>query len=175
MLRPGRGVTISATVLLAVIVTGLAFAVLKVWSSRGNELSTPSWTASILLVLMAAAVLAAGYDIRRYQRGESRRMPSPLRARRTLVAAQASALTGAAMIGWYLAQVLVIAPNADVPTQRSHLLISLATAGAALLLSIAGLVAQWMCRIPPEDDDTKTVPRSRRSGRTTSAWSRDSR
>lgn len=174
MLRPGRGVTISATALVAVVVTGLAFLALKLWIAAGNNLSDPSWSAAILLVVMALAVLAAGYDIRRYQHGESRRVPSPLRARRTLVAAQASALAGAAMVGWYLAQVLVIVPNADVPTQRSHLLVYLGTAGAALLFAIAGLVAQWMCRIPPEDDDRAAARGRRGSGRASNAWSRNS-
>ena len=63
---------------------------------------------------------------RRFLRGEATRPLSPLRAMRTLVLAQAAALTGALVAGWYAAQALVLLPDADVDSVRAAMLRSLA-------------------------------------------------
>ena len=67
--------------------------------------------------------------------------------------AQAAALGGAALLGWYLANALVHAPVADVPSQRVQLVWGLVHAVAALVLSVSGYVGQAWCRIPPTEHD----------------------
>ena len=66
---------------------------------------------------------------------------------RTLVLAQAAALTGALVTGWYAAQVLVLLPDFDVDSQRTLGVRAAALAAGGVLLAIAGLVAQGMCRV----------------------------
>lgn len=152
MLREGRGVTVSLTALTTLIVGMLSYGALKLWTDAGHEPPETSWLAVVLLVLLAIVVLLAGWEIRRYLRGESTRMPSPMRARRSLVAGQASALAGGAVLGGYLAQALILLPNADVDSVRADLLRALALAAGGVLLAVAGLLTQTMCRISHDDD-----------------------
>jgi hypothetical protein len=82
-----------------------------------------------------------------------RRRVAPQRARGTLVAAQSAALGGAVLLGWYVGNALMHLPDSDVVSVRLLLLRAAVSAGAALLLTLAGLLAQAWCRIPPGDDD----------------------
>lgn len=156
MLTDGSGITARLTAAVAVVFGALAWVGLTLWVNGGREFAKPSWLGIVVLALMAAVMLVAGLDIRRYLRGRATRAPSPLRGRRTLVAAQASALGGAVITGWYSAQAVILLPNADVPSVRSDLWLTLGLIGGAVLLAVAGLLAQGMCRIPRQrgkDDD----------------------
>lgn len=152
-----QGVTVRFTLGVLVVVGALSWVVLTLWVNGGRALPHTSWIGIVVMVLMALAVLAAAWDIRRYLRGRSRRMPSPQRGRRTLVAAQACALGGSAVLGWYLAQVVLLLPDTDVPSVRGHLWFVLGLIGASAVLWVAGLRAQAWCRIPDprrhDDDD----------------------
>jgi Na+/proline symporter len=113
----------------------------------------PSWGALVLLVFMAAGVFFAGLPVRRFLRGRAKKSLNPLRAMRTLVLAQAAALTGALVAGWYVAQVLVLLPDFDVHSLRSLGLRVAALAAGGVLLATAGLVAQAMCRVDGDHPD----------------------
>lgn len=114
-----------------------------------------SWLGLVPLVAVTMLVLVMGWQIRRYVLGRTTVRPSPQRGRGTLVGAQAAALGGAALLGWYLANALVHLPIADVPSHQTQLVWGLVHAGAALVLSVVGFLAQHWCRIPPEDDDDR--------------------
>lgn len=146
--RPGA-------VALLVLVSGVGcWVLLDLWRRWGNELPHLPWVGLLPLSVLVLAVLAGGWQVRRYLAGEGHgRRPSPQRARGTLVAAQASALGGGALLGWYLANVLVHLPNADVPSVRDALWRALVSAGVALALALAGLLVQHWCRLPPTEDD----------------------
>src|SRR5699024_11158697 len=98
----------------------------------------------------------------RHQEDSTSRPPqrvSPERARGTLVAAQAAALGGGALLGWYLAIALLQLSNADVASVRSMVIRAAVSAAVALLLALAGLVGQHWCRLPPgENDDEDDDP-----------------
>jgi hypothetical protein len=140
---------------------------LVLWRNSGRELPLLPWLALVPLLLLSAVVLLAGWQVRRSvqeptARTDDRRRParqgprpeiSPERARGTLVAAQASALGGAGLAGWYLANALLALPNADVTSVRSLLVRALVSAAGAGVLAVSGMVAQWMCRVPPSDDE----------------------
>jgi hypothetical protein len=67
--------------------------------------------------------------------------------------AQAAALAGAAIAGWYVAQVVLLLPDADVPSQRLQMLVLGILALAAAGLAAIGLLVQKWCRLdePPTD------------------------
>jgi len=152
MVRDGRGVSIRLVLLLGLAVTAIAYPGLRVWTGRGHELPPASWGAAIVLVFMACGVFFAGLPIRRFLRGQARKPLNPLRAMRTLVLAQAAALTGALVAGWYLAQVIVVVPNLDIDSVRVVAARLGALSAAAALMAIAGLVAQAMCRVDWGDE-----------------------
>lgn len=147
MVRDGRGVSIRLVLLLGLAVTAIAYPGLRVWVGQGHELPPASWGAVIVLVFMAGGVFFAGLPIRRFLRGQAKKPLNPLRAMRTLVLAQAAALTGAMVAGWYLAQVVALLPNLDIDSVRAVAVRLGALSAAAVLMAIAGLVAQAMCRI----------------------------
>jgi hypothetical protein len=151
MVRDGRGVSIRLVLLLGLAVTAIAYPGLRVWTGRGHELPPASWGAVVVLVFMAGGVFFAGLPIRRFLRGQAKKPFNPLRAMRTLVLAQAAALTGALVAGWYLAQVIVVVPNLDIDSVRVVAVRLGALSAAAALMAIAGLVAQAMCRVDGGD------------------------
>ena len=153
MVRDGRGITLPLALLVAVLSTAVAWIGLSLWVGSGHALPGASWGGAMLIVFMAVGVYCAGLPVRRFLRGEATRPLSPLRAMRTLVLAQAAALTGALVAGWYAAQALVLLPDADVPTVRAAMFRSLAVCASAALMIAAGLLVQAMCRLDDTDDE----------------------
>ena len=157
MLTGGKGVTIRLVLFLGLVVTAFAYLGFRIWTSQGHELPPASWAALIVLVFMACGVFFAGLPVRRFLRGWSKKTLNPIRAMRTVVLAQASALTGALVAGWYLAQILVVLPDGDVASVRSLMWRLAALAAGGVLMVVAGLVVQGMCRVDkdhrePESD-----------------------
>jgi len=151
MVSGGRGVSIRLILMLGLVATAFAYLALRIWTGQGGTLPAASWGALIVLVFMSCGVLFAGLPVRRFLRGQASKPLNPIRAMRTLVLAQASALTGALITGWYLAQVLVLLPDVDVPSQRALAFrLAVMAAGGALMVT-AGLVVQSMCRVDKGD------------------------
>ena len=148
-----EGLTWKHATTAAAVVLVPAYAVLRWWSESGRSMPQNSWFAVAIIVLMAVAILVAAREIQRYVKGESTVVPTPQRARRTLVGAQATIVGGGAAAGWYLAQAFVHLPNADVDSIRSALIRASVLFVVSAGLSVAGLVAQAWCKNPPEDDD----------------------
>jgi hypothetical protein len=147
MVRDGRGVSAGLVLLLGLVATVLSYLGLHIWTGQGHLLPAVSWSALIVLVFMSCGVFFAGLPVRRFLRGQARKPLNPMRAMRTLVLAQAAALTGALVTGWYAAQVMVLLPDFDVDSQRTIGVRTAAVAAGGVLLAIAGLVAQAMCRV----------------------------
>lgn len=150
MVRDGRGVSTRLVLLLGLVVTAFAYLGLRIWTGQG--LPEASWGAVIVLVFMACGVFFAGLPVRRYLRGQAKKTLNPVRAMRTLVLAQAAALTGAVVTGWYLAQILVLLPLFDVESRRTAAVRLAALAAGGVLMAIAGMLAQAMCRVDKSDD-----------------------
>jgi Protein of unknown function (DUF3180) len=155
VVRGGRGVPIRLVLLVGLAVAVMAYPGLRVWIGRGHELPPTSWASVIVLVFMAFGVFFAALPIRRFLRGQAKKPLNPVRAMRTLVLAQAAALTGALVAGWYLAQVLVLWPDLDVGSVRAVAVRLAALAAGGVLLATAGLLAQAMCRVDKVDKSDK--------------------
>jgi hypothetical protein len=147
MLRDGRGVTIRLVLLLSVVVAGFSYLLLRLWTGHGGALPPSSWGGLIVLVFMAFGVFFAGLPVRRFLHGQATKPLNPMRAMRTLVLAQACALTGAVVTGWYVAQVLVLLPDLDVSSRRTLAVRLAALAAGGVLMVVAGLAVQAMCRV----------------------------
>ena len=158
MVRDGRGVSIRLLLLLALVVTAFAYLGLRIWTGQGGTLPQTSWGALIVLVFMAVGVFFAGLPVRRFLRGQAKKTLNPMRAMRTLVLAQAAALTGALVTGWYLAQVLVVLPYFDIASRRTVVIGLAALVAGGVLMSIAGLAAQAMCRVDKRNNDADQDP-----------------
>jgi hypothetical protein len=152
VLRDGRGVSIRLVLLFSAVAAGFSYVILRLWTDQGGALPPPSWGGLVVLVFMACGVVFAALPVRRFLRGHATKPLNPLRAMRTLVLAQASALTGALVTGWYVAQVLVLIPILDVPSRRAVAIRLAALAAGGVLMAVAGLLAQAMCRVDKDKD-----------------------
>ena len=146
------------TLLLVAAVTGIiGFAMFAVITRSGALVPRPSLLSGVLLVVMGGLVLWLARPVRRYLQGRATTSLDPLRAARTVVLAQAAALTGSAAAGWYLGQLVVVLTDLSLDANQGRLLPLGALVVAGVALAAAGLVAQRWCRIAPpdEDDDEK--------------------
>lgn len=154
------GLRVRWLITLAIAAATLGWGVLALVENGGGVVGRVAWPVAVTLVLLAAVVLWFGWAVRRYTQGR-RPSLSGLRAARTLVLAQSAALTGAALTGWYLAHVLLVAGDLDVAALRSKALWAGLAALAAVTLTVAGVVVERWCRVRGSDgDDDGTPPRS---------------
>lgn len=147
-----RRTPLTRLLVLAAVTTAVAWAGLRVAESRGAVVLPVPSLASLVMLFVAAVVLGLGWNVRQYARGKRPGL-DPLLAARTVVLATASAYTGAALVGWYAAQVLLTLGDLQIPARRDVAV----TAGAALLcaaaLAVLGLVVERWCEVSPPDDD----------------------
>jgi hypothetical protein len=139
-------------------VTIVAWSVLRLLESSGGVPLPLPWTALGGMLVIALAVLVAGWPVRRWTVGDRSRRLDALRAARTLVLARASAYSGAALVGFYVAQGLVVLPDVDVEPRQERLLLAGLATGCALVMVVAGLVVERWCRLPPPEDDDAPTP-----------------
>ena len=158
-LEPGvvtqpHGIRARVLVAVFVIVAGASWVALKLLSGGGRELPSTSWLAVFIFVALGLGLLVAGRPVKRLVAGRATRPLNPLYAARVLAMAQAAALTGAGIAGWYAAQILLLVPDADIPSQQLQILVlGILTLVAAGLAAI-GLVVQRWCRLDEPDPRT---------------------
>lgn len=147
----GVRVTTAAAVLAVV---GLASAGLWLWIGRGGRLvPVPPALAAVALVALTAIVLWFAWPVRRYLRTGGSHRIDPIRAARSVVLAQAGALTGAAAGGWYAGQAAAVAADLSLVANQNRLWRIALMVVLSLALAGGGLLAQRWCRIGPRPDD----------------------
>ncbi len=143
--------TSAAAIVVVAVVGGAAGWLLQVaLVSKGAPSFIPPPSFWSVLFLVAVALLALGWPIRRSMKGRVRRRVAPFYAMRVLVLAKASSLTGALLLGVGLVLV-VYAVSRTGSTATPAFPPSVLTAVAALVLGVAGLVVEGWCRVPPDD------------------------
>lgn len=158
MVSRADGIRIRVLVAVAVVVGGASWVVLKLLQGGGRDLPTTSWLAVFIFVALGLGLLLAGRPVKRLVAGRATRPVNPLYAARILAMAQAAALAGAAIVGWYLAQVILLLPDADIPSQQLQMLVLGVLALAAAGLAAVGLVVQKWCRIDEEPKNGQREP-----------------
>ena len=103
-MRPHSGIRVTTLVLAAVAMTVLAWLVLRLMASGGSPVPEPGWVGAAAMLFLGGGLLLAGWQVRKVRDGSPNPAVTPLRAARTLVLGQAGALTGAVLVGWYVAQ-----------------------------------------------------------------------
>jgi MFS family permease len=145
------GIRARVLVAVAVVVGGASWVVLKLLEDGGRALPSTSWLAVLIFVALGLGLLLAGRPVKRLLAGRAPRPVSPLYAARVLAMAQAAALAGAAFVGWYVAQILLLFPDADIPSQQQQILVLGVLALAAAGIAAIGLLVQRWCRLDEPD------------------------
>ena len=154
-LRPRHLLTIAAAAFLGAAV------VWNLYTRSGRLLPEPAWLTLVVVLVLAGLVLWGGWQVRAYQRGAVPKEFSVLRAARTLRLAQAASLTGAVVGGWFLGHLAILLPDRDLTPYSRQVLPLLLIIGSAVVLVVAGLVAQRWCRLPEDpngSDDSDGLP-----------------
>ncbi|WP_407320537.1 DUF3180 domain-containing protein [Isoptericola halotolerans] len=139
-------------VAVAATVAGVGALVLRLLESHRVYLPGAAWVEVFAIVLLAGLVLAAGWSVRAYLRGDKPDLDA-LRAARTFAMGKAAAYTGALLAGRYAAHVLVVLPELEVEARLDQAITSGVAALAAVALSTAGVLVEKFCQIPPPEDD----------------------
>jgi hypothetical protein len=144
------------TPLIGLGVAGLVIGFLVELGAAGAGLAVfiPPLSLPITLVAIAAIVIGFAIPIRRATHAKTRTRIDPFRAMRVAVLAKACSLSGALLTGSGIGVLAYLLSRSVLPASGSIWQAAAATLGAAILLA-AGLVAEYLCTLPPEDDDTK--------------------
>jgi hypothetical protein len=140
---------IIGAVLAGVLELGLAVS--------GKAIIVPPLTLAVTLAIFGAIIIAVAWPIRRAVVGKSTSRLDPFYALRVVMLAQASALGGALLVGAGVGVVIYLLSLPVVPSSSSIVLAFATIVGAAILLA-GGLIAEYMCRIPPRDDNDNDEP-----------------
>jgi hypothetical protein len=144
-----------ATVVLFGLVGAIAGFVLEVaLAAAGQPVMIPPYTLAVTLVAAAVIVVVLAVPIRRAIRGTSATRINPFRAMRVVVLAKASSLVGALIAG-FSAGVLVFLLTRPVVADVGSLWPGIVAALAGAVLLVAGLVAERLCTLPPDEPETK--------------------
>lgn len=137
--------------IVAVLVALAGWLLFRALASRSVVPPAVPWLVVAVEVVIAAIVLAMGWSVRQYLKGNKPDL-DPIRAARTAVLAKSSCYTGAVLAGWYGAQVLAVLGDLDVASQRARAAAAGVAVVGALVMAAVGLVVEWFCRIPPPED-----------------------
>lgn len=139
-------------VLLAAAGGGIGYLIDHLLTVGGRATFAPSEFLPVLLLLLAAAVLALAWPVRRSVRGQSRTRIDPFRATRAATLARASSLLGALMAG-FGSGLLVFLLSRPVGPQVGSVVAMAALVASSLVLVVAALVAEQFCTLPKDPDD----------------------
>jgi hypothetical protein len=105
------------------------------------------------MAAIAVSVLALAWPVRQWNRGRRDRALDPLRAARAAVLAKAASHCGALVSGWYLGQALVLVSDLAIEPRKDRFVLAVVAVLAALVVVVAGLVAEHWCRLPEDKSD----------------------
>jgi uncharacterized membrane protein YedE/YeeE len=140
--------------LLLLAVAGFVVGYLAdVWTaSRGAATIVPPLSFSLTLVVVGAIVVGFAIPIRRRVTGKSDRAIDPFQATRVVSLAKASSLAGS-LLGGFAVGVLAFLLSRSMLPGIASLWLAVAAAVGAVVLTVAGLVAERLCSLPKDDDD----------------------
>ncbi|MEL0625864.1 DUF3180 domain-containing protein [Salinibacterium amurskyense] len=121
-------------------------------TASGNPIVLPSIALAVSLFLIAVIVVVLAVPIYRSSRGLRKERVNPFFALRVVVLAKASSFAGALLGGATLAIAFYLLSRTITPSSGA-VATSFVVSGGAVVLLIAGLVAERLCTIPPDDDD----------------------
>ncbi len=142
-------------VLLGVLGGGAAWFLETALAASGNAVLIPPFTLAVALLLIGVIIIVMAVPVRRVSRGVEGARIDPFYATRVVMLAKASSLSGALLSGAALGITGYLLSRSVLPTVGS-VTMALASAVGAIILLVAGLVAEHWCMIPPDDDENRS-------------------
>jgi hypothetical protein len=138
---------------LAVLAAAVGWAAVKLVDTFANRTLPVPWTMAVAMGMLALALAlwARGTSARLSGRTGTKPM-DPIVAARTAALALAGSRTGALVAGFYVGVAVGLVPDWSVPTVRDRVITAVVTVVCAVLVILAALWLERICRIPPDDD-----------------------
>ena len=136
---------------VALVVGVLATLLTMRLERSGPGMPRVAWPVVVVELLIAGVVFAMGWAVRQFLRGKRPGL-DPIRAARTAVLAKAACYTGALLTGWYGGQVAAYLADTALPGNAGRAGSAAVAAGGAVVLAGVGLLVEWFCRLPPQDE-----------------------
>lgn len=141
-------------VIFVAVGVAVGFVLEVLLASAGWPVLIPPFTIALTLLVVAAIVLALAIPIRRSIKGTSTARINPFRAMRVVVLAKASSLVGGLIAG-FGAGVVAFLVTRPVVADTDSLWPGVAVAVSGAVLLVAGLVAERLCTLPPDEPDAE--------------------
>ncbi|AWB87274.1 DUF3180 domain-containing protein [Mycetocola zhujimingii] len=143
-----------ATPLIGLAALGLAIGFLLELGSEstGGSLLIPPISLPLTLVVVGAIIVGFSLPIRRAVTGRSKRPVDPFQSLRVVALARASSRVGALLAGVALGALIYFTTRPVMPGVGS-LWLTIGSCIGAVLLAVAGLIAEHLCTLPKDDDD----------------------
>lgn len=141
-------------VLLALLGGGVTWFLEIALAAAGRPVLIPPFTLGVALLLIGVIIVVMALPVRRVARGVPNARVDPFYATRVVMLAKASSLGGALLGGAGLGIAAYLLSRSVLPAVGS-VTMAFAMALGGILLLVAGLVAEHMCTIPPDDDESK--------------------
>jgi len=139
-------------VLLAVIGTVIGFLLQIALAAGSAPKFRPEFSFGVTLALIGIFVVILAVPVYRATHGSLRQPVDSFYATRVLVLGKASGLAGALLSGLGIGLAIELLIHSGTTTNETLFRVLAALGGAVLLLA-GGLVAEFLCRVPPQDDD----------------------
>lgn len=136
----------------AVIGVGAGLLLQVFLSSRGYAAFIPPLSLPVTLAVIGGAVLVVGLVLRRAVTRETGGNVNPFTAVRILAAARAAQFAGA-LFGGFGAGLALQLLTRSVPAPTATWLPMVLVFGAGVVLLVCGAIAEFLCRVPPDDED----------------------
>lgn len=148
MRRTGVGI-----LAIAVIIGGAGGFILDTMlTAMGRATFSPAASLPTILALLGVVIVALAVPVWRATRSRGARRINPFQALRIAMLAKASSLLGAVTFGFSLGLIVFLTTRPVTPSLGSMGTI-VATLVCAVVLVVAGLVAEQLCTIRKDDDD----------------------
>jgi hypothetical protein len=138
-------------VLFAAIGGALVWLIEIALIASGRPVAVPPGTLALALGVIGVLDLLLAVPIRRAVRDGQRGKIDPFYATRVAMLSKASSLAGSLVTGVGLGIVIFLSTRSVLAV--GSILMAVATVVGAVVLLVAGLIAEHLCSIPPDDDD----------------------
>ena len=141
---------VSALLALALGGGVLAFLLELLLQSSGANVVLPPLSLTLTLVPLAIAVILLAIPVRRSVTGKRKAPIDPFYALRVAVFAKASSFAGSLLLGAASGILIFLLGRPIAPSGAMSTLVISEMVGSALLVA-AGLIAEFLCTLPPDD------------------------
>jgi hypothetical protein len=146
-------------VTLAVLAAAVGWAAVRVVDALADRSLSVPWTMPVAMLLLAIALALWARGTRNRLAGKPGTTPmDPILAARSAALAMAASRVGALVVGFYTGVGIALVPGWAIPGIRERVITAGLTVAAALLVVLAALWLERVCRIkddeaPRSDDD----------------------